>query len=297
MAETGIAKSFLSCSSPGTHLVPGNDKLARDLTREVNDYASSLKKQYPSKFGFFASLPLPDVEGTLVEIDYALDILDADGFVVMTNAHGTYMGDKTLRPVLEKLNARKSVVFVHPTSPCNRHSRPATPEERLQLSSPLADSYVTPMFEFLLDTTRTFIDLIISGHAVAYPEIRWIVAHCGAALPSLLDRVCALTQMFPHAVDDRNRTVTKCEVLAVKQLLNRQFWFDLAGFPLEDQIQGLLRWVGNDRLLVGSDFPWTPAAGGVELVRKLTHGLADVVGEEGARNVFDGNAEGLLMKT
>src|SRR5689334_2452781 len=106
MRQANITKSILSITSPGTHLVPGDDALARNITRRCNEFAADLKRRHPDKFGFWASLPLPDVEGSLAEIEYALDTLNADGVAVLTNAHGVYLGDKILDPIFEALNYR-----------------------------------------------------------------------------------------------------------------------------------------------------------------------------------------------
>ena len=79
MSTANVTKAIISISSPGTHLVYGNDELTRNLTRHCNSYAANLKRTYPDKFGFWASLPLPDVDAALDEIDRAIEE-GADGF-------------------------------------------------------------------------------------------------------------------------------------------------------------------------------------------------------------------------
>lgn len=108
MEKAGIAKSILSISSPRTHLIPGNDGLALKVTRECNEFAAQLKRQHPDKFGFLASLPLPDVNGSLEA--HSFDVLNADGIAVKTNMHGVYMGDPVLDPVFLELNRRHATV-------------------------------------------------------------------------------------------------------------------------------------------------------------------------------------------
>ena len=105
-------------SSPATHLTPGNDQEARSLTRRMNEDMAKICADHKENFRFFASLPLPDVEGSLLEIDYALDHLGAVGFQILTNSHGIYPGDARFSAVFDKLSARKAAVFFHPTS-CN----------------------------------------------------------------------------------------------------------------------------------------------------------------------------------
>jgi hypothetical protein len=70
MDRHGIETALLSMSSPGVHF--GDDALARRLAREVNEDAARLAVDHPGRFGFFVSLPLPDVDGALEEIAYAV---------------------------------------------------------------------------------------------------------------------------------------------------------------------------------------------------------------------------------
>jgi 6-methylsalicylate decarboxylase len=113
--DFGIEKGMLSISSPGVHY--GDDAAARRLARKVNEAGAELVIKYPGRFGFFAALPMPDVDGSMEEIAYALDVLQADGIGLKTNVHGIYLGDRRFDPILQKLNRRKALVFIHPTSP------------------------------------------------------------------------------------------------------------------------------------------------------------------------------------
>src|SRR5258707_7553236 len=77
MDRYGVATSMLSISEPGVHF--GDDAKARALARDCNDFGAGLIAKYPGRFGLFAILPLPDVDGALKEIAYAYDTLQADG--------------------------------------------------------------------------------------------------------------------------------------------------------------------------------------------------------------------------
>jgi predicted TIM-barrel fold metal-dependent hydrolase len=221
MDGTGIAKSVLSVSSPGVHF--GDDFRAQVLARRMNEAAAELGRDHPGRFGFFASLPLPDVQGAVVESQYALDVLHADGVVLLSNAGGQYPGDPSWDQLWRELNDRSAVVFLHPTSP---------PQWRqVALDRP------RPMIEFLFDSARAVTDLALTGIFNRYPEIRFIVTHAGGVLPLLGGRL--------DRFRDIHSTGTSVDLPSVSSQLG-QLWYDE---PL----------AGVDRLLYGSDYPFTPA--------------------------------------
>lgn len=115
MDRVGIATSLLSVSSPGVHF--GDAVQARELARLVNEAGHEAVTAHPGRFGLFASLPLPDVDATVDEIDYCVKHLDVDGFALLTNVGGVYLGDRRLEPVFDVLAQHHARVFIHPTSP------------------------------------------------------------------------------------------------------------------------------------------------------------------------------------
>ncbi|CAI6088151.1 unnamed protein product [Clonostachys chloroleuca] len=262
MKGANISKSILSVSSPGTHLVAGDDELARQVTRDVNEFAADLKKRLPEQFGFWASLPLPDVEGSLAELAYALDDLNADGVVVMTNAHGR--------------NAR---IFIHPTSPCIGDGKTTQP------ASPLA-LYPGPVIEFFFDTARAVSNLFLSGAIQSLTSTKFIVSHAGGAFTPLIDRLVEFAPLV------RNPDLT---AESIRATIKKQFYFDLAGTPLPDQIYGLLRYVDASRLVYGSDYPFTPDLSVTELGEEMNLELPQVFPDgEDQKKVLRENAEALL---
>ena len=274
MRKLGISKTVLSITSPGTHLKRGDDALGRRVTREANEYCAQLKQAHPSQFGFFASLPLPDVEGSLVEIEYALDVLGADGFTVTTNAHGVYLGDKVLEPVFKALHERKALLFMHPTSGCVQHMQ----EPVVPLSE-----YPRPMLEFFFDTTRAVVNLLLSGTVDKYPGVQYVVPHCGAALPPLIERFTS----FAKRILQSEKGITSEHV---KHLFKTRFYFDLAGFPFPDQVHGLLRYTDTSRLFYGSDYPYTPGEAVSGLAKTMDAALDDMVTAAEKEDIYHGNA-------
>src|SRR5579863_2700436 len=101
MEKNGIGAAMLSLSPPGLHHL-GEEEM-RQLARAVNEHAATLRSAYPARYGHFASVPMPDIDGTLVEIAYALDKLGADGIQLMTSYGERYPGHPDFVPVMDEL--------------------------------------------------------------------------------------------------------------------------------------------------------------------------------------------------
>ena len=109
MDKGGVATAVTSISEPAVHF--GDNAAARILARECNEYAARLKTDFRGRFGNFAILPLPDVDSSLKEVEYALGTLRAEGICMLTSYQGKYLGDPLFTPVLEELNHRRVVVL------------------------------------------------------------------------------------------------------------------------------------------------------------------------------------------
>ena len=173
MDRAGVRTAMTSVAPPGVWF--GDNAAARALARESNDYAARIAADHPGRFGVFAALPLPDVEGSLTEIEYAFDVLKADGVGLMTSVNQQWLGDRAFAPVMDELNRRKAVVYVHPTCPhCCRNLMADVPDH---------------LIEFATDTTRTIASLMLTGTAHRCPDIRFIFAHAGGTMPFITERM------------------------------------------------------------------------------------------------------------
>jgi predicted TIM-barrel fold metal-dependent hydrolase len=233
MDAVGIAFALLSISSPGLHFLPPEERVA--LAREVNHEGASAVHDHPERFGLLASLPLPDIDATLAEIDHAADILVVDGFSMMTNYDGIYLGDPRFEPVFAELGRRSALVAIHPTSPPG--------SEMTAIGRP------APMLEFPFDTTRTVFDLILHGTLRHNSSVRVIVPHVGSALTTLADRVQGFTTTFAARGGDAD--------IDVHRELNG-LYFDTAGDPFPNALLALRQIVDSTRILYGSDAPFAP---------------------------------------
>jgi predicted TIM-barrel fold metal-dependent hydrolase len=285
MKENNIAKSILSISSPGVYLnVPSKDatKKAIKLARKVNKYGSEVKAKYPDKFGFFASLPLPDVKASLKEIDYLFTKLNPrpDGIVMMSNYYGLYLGDRDLEPVYEALNELNVTIFEHPTTPCTQFNElrfdidknaPAISQQQWQaLNRPVAvRQFAAPTLDFPFDTARTFADLFYTRMPTKFPNLKWIMSHAGGGLIPTLDRIVTYSSLYPGL------NLTEA---SMKETLAKNFYFDLAGpWPVNFAIPALLRWVDYTKIVWGSDTVFTPMASAAKLATAFDKDVSEVL--------------------
>lgn len=266
MDRQGIETAILSISSPGVHF--GDDTAARTLARMCNEYSARLIADHPGRFGGFAILPMPDVTGSLDELAWALDELRLDGVVLMTShGDGRYLGDSSLDPVLEELDRRGTTVFVHPTLPPSPSSTITIP------------GFAT---EFVFDTSRSIANLVWTGAAERFPNIRFIFAHAGGTAPYLAWR-WALLDTSPTMRDRAPRGFLH---------YLRGFYYDTALSGSEFALAALTKLVGAERILHGSDFPFAPEPVGAASAKGLER-FADF-SEDDRMAIRRGNAARLL---
>jgi aminocarboxymuconate-semialdehyde decarboxylase len=177
--DADIDGAVTSISTPGVHT--GDDTAARALARRCNELAAELTRDRPGRFGGFACLPLPDVDGALAELAYALDDLQLDGVLLFSNARGIYLGDPRFTPLFEELQRRAAVVFVHP------NPSPDPSAHALGLPDTLID--------FTADTTRAIAQLHYSSTFARTPDVKYIFAHAGGTVPYLAGRFAIIDEM------------------------------------------------------------------------------------------------------
>lgn len=270
--------------------MPDDHELARKLCRDCNVVGADAKARYPDRFGFWASLPLPDVDGSIAELNYAFDELKADGIVVETNYHGYYLGHRNFDPVWAELNRRHAIVFMHPTSGCILE--PSSMGASLSRKSAPLSEYPNPIFEFFFDTARAIINLFYSGAIARYPNITYIISHAGGCLPPLVERFSLFGRAIPNLKVDSSVTPQY-----VKDKLRQSFYFDMAGTPFPDQLPMMLTLIDKSQVLYGSDYPFTSS----EYVEKLAESMKQFmhsifVNEEEQKMAYMSNAEEMFRK-
>src|SRR5258708_33724583 len=184
MDSLEIATGLLSLTAPSIEGWAGKERA--DMARRVNDYGADQVERRPDRFGFFATLALPDVDAALTEVGRAFDQLKVDGVVLMSNYEGVYLGHPSFEPLWKELNRRGAAVYIHPT----------------KLQIPLLQGIPGPITVYPFDLTRTAVDLVAAGHMTCFRSIKVILSHAGGFLPYAAPRFAQLL----HAATP-NRTV------------------------------------------------------------------------------------------
>jgi 6-methylsalicylate decarboxylase len=241
--RAGLATAMISITYPGIWLgenvVPID--ATRGLARDCNDYGAKMVADHLGRFGLFAVLPLPDVEGSLREIEYVFDTLKVDGVGILTSYGDKWLGDPAFAPVFQELNRRKAVVFTHANVPscCTRGGSGA-------------QRYLVPgvnnnVIEYGTDTTRAIMSLVVINANDLYPNIRFSFSHAGGTMPFLIERILGRKEMASLA--DPSRPNARLHQL-------RQFYYDTANANNIVALTALTKVVGISQILLGTDFPY-----------------------------------------
>jgi 6-methylsalicylate decarboxylase len=265
MDQNGVATSIVSISTPGIWF--GEAQPARTLARKCNEYAAQLVRDYPGRFGFFASAPLPDTEGSLREIAYALDVLKADGIIFLTSYGDKWPGDPAYAPVFEELNRRKALVYFHPAAPnCCRN---------------LISDVPTVFTEVPQDTTRAITSLLFSGSFARFRDTRFIFAHAGGTIPMLAGRLSYYSSEMKDLVDKMPNGI---------EFELKRLYYDIASSANPSAMAALLKLVPTSQILFGSDYPFVRIAEGARGITQVGLSASDL------RAIGRDNAAGLLPR-
>lgn len=234
MDQAGIRASVLSiASTPGVWFDFDAAK-ASQLARTCNEFAADMMRDYPGRFGLFATLSMLDPDRTLEEIEYAFGTLKADGIGLQTNYGDKWLGDAAYRPVFDELNRRKAVVYVHPlvASCCSQLSVGAFPS----------------VIEVPHDTTRTVTSLLLSGAFPRWRDIKWLFSHAGGTIPVMAGRIDAFYAGRKSGVHE----------FAPDEIVGelRRLHYDTANATSAPTMAALLKLVPVSQITYGTDFPY-----------------------------------------
>jgi predicted TIM-barrel fold metal-dependent hydrolase len=245
-----IAYAVTELGLPGVWWAPPAEAAA--LARHCNDYAAQMARDYPGRFGMFATVPMPHIDETLEEIAYAYDVLKADGIGFITSYGDLWPGDRRFAPVWQELNRRKAVVHFHPTV--------------ADCCTKLLPGVSAATEEYLFDTARAMTSLLFSGTFSQHPEVRFIFSQAGGAFPGLSARICRVAR--------RNEKI-KAMLPNGPEAELKKLYFDLATSVNPVTFGALRRWTAIDRIVLGTDHPYVEMEYTVDALDRAALGARD----------------------
>ena len=269
MDKNGVRTSILSLpSTPGTWFDASAEEATR-IARACTEFGAEMSGNFPGRFGLFAPLPMLDIDATLKELEYALDVLKADGVGLQTHYGDNWPGDPVYKPVFEELNRRKAVVYFHPltTSCCARHAA--------------AVGVFPAVLEVPHDTTRAVTSLLLSGALARYRDIRWLFSHAGGTIPMLVGRIrhfCGMRKDVAEFAPD-----------GIEKEFSR-LYYDTANATHPAPMAALLVIASVTQVVFGTDYPYVTTEPQLAALDKL--GLA----AEQVQAIQGGNAMRLIPR-
>ncbi len=267
MDQAGIDVSVLSVNIPSPSRLPACQRLRG--ARLCNDYLADLVQDSRGRFVGLASLPLPDVEDSIQELERAIVSLNLRGVFCCSHFDGTMLDDPALEPFYARVAALGVPLVLHPTVPTwGAHVR---------------DHAMIPMVAFMMDTSFAMLRLILGGMLERHPALKVVHPHAGGVLPYLMGRVEEQTE---HKGRGREN------ITHPPGTYYERVYLDLVT-PSAEAIRFALRHAGPERLMFGSDHPWVSIETIQDHVHRGLQGL-DLTADQMAR-IQGGNAARLFQ--
>jgi len=264
MDRVGIDVEVVSLSTPNVFFTDA--KHQPDVARMINDTYASLISLHPTRFKGFASIPLDAPDEALKELHRAIDELQLNGVVLLSNIGGKPLTSPEYRPFFEEANRMGLCIFLHPMIPLN--------------SEPFREYVLGPIVGFPFDTTLAVARMCYSGMFEEFTNIRWIIGHLGGAVPYLMER---MDNGFRDIAEGREK-IDKLPSVYLKQL-----YYDTVSFS-PYTLKMVRDMVGADHMVMGSDYPHL--LGSIDRAVSSIEGLQ--VTEQEKEQIFSANALSIL---
>ncbi|MCK4759526.1 MAG: amidohydrolase [Candidatus Aminicenantes bacterium] len=264
LRKEGIDMQILTFTTPGTQIETPERSV--ELARIVNNSFAKIKKDRSSRFTALATLPMNDVDASINELERAFGELGFKGVMVYSNINGIALSDQRFWPLYRKANDLNVVFYIHPNFPVGVEA--------------MTDYWLMPLVGFTFDTTLAAAKLVFSGVAERFPEIRWVLAHLGGAIPYLTERLDRGYFAFKECREQINQPPS--EYL-------RKFYYDSVNFDVR-ALQLAVDFAGADHILAGSDYPHQ-----IGSLEKMVESIQNLnISPEEKTSILGGNAKKLL---
>jgi aminocarboxymuconate-semialdehyde decarboxylase len=264
MDRVGIDVEVVSLSTPNVFFTDASHQ--PEIARMVNDTYAELIAKHPTRFKGFASIPMDAPDAALQELHRAIDELKLNGVILLSNIGGRPLTSPEYRPFFAEANRMKLCILLHPMLPPN--------------TDPFREYVLGPIVGFMFDTTLAVARMCFDGMFREFPDIRWIVAHLGGAVPYLMERM-----------DNGWRDFTECraKIDELPSVYLKRLYYDTVNFN-PHMLNMVREMIGSDQMVMGSDYPHL--LGSIERAVSAIEGLD--IPEAEKRRIFEGTALTIL---
>jgi len=264
MDRVGIDIEVVSLSTPNVFFAEAQHQ--PEIARMVNDAYAELIANHPTRFRAFASIPMDAPAKALKELHRAIDELKLNGVILLSNIGGQPLTSPEYRPFFEEANRMRLCILLHPMLPAN--------------TDPFREYVLGPIVGFMFDTTLAVARMCFDGMLRELPEIRWIVAHLGGAVPYLMERMDSGWRDFPEC---------RAKIDELPSVYLKKLYYDTVNFN-PHMLNMVREMIGADHLVMGSDYPHL--LGSIDRAVSSIESL-NIPGEE-KRKIFEGTATSIL---
>lgn len=230
MDAKAIDLRILSLSTPSVYEFDAATRIR--VAREQNDALIARIARDPDRLRGVVTLPLPDVEASLAELERVYAAPGMVGLALGSNLDGVALSDPRLEPLWQCLDALRYPVVEHPMVPT--------------FVGAMDEFALGVRVGFLYDTSLALARMIYAGVFERYPNMPFVVAHTGAAFVDLLERL-----------DNGYRNYADCRqhITKLPSEFAKKFWYDTCSFfpPFIEMVAGI---VGTGRMMFGTDYPF-----------------------------------------
>ena len=264
MDRVGIDVEVVSLSTPNVFFTGAEHQ--PEIARMVNDSYAELIARHPSRFKGFASIPMDDSEAALKELHRAIDELKLNGVILLSNIGGKPLTSPEYRPFFADANRMKLCILLHPMLPAN--------------TDPFREYVLGPIVGFMFDTTLAIARMCFDGMLKEFPDIRWIAAHLGGAVPYLMERM-----------DNGWRDFVECraKIDELPSVYLKRLYYDTVNFN-PHMLKMVREMIGADHMVMGSDYP--------HLLGSIDRAVSAIetldIPEDEKRRIFEGTALSIL---
>lgn len=228
MKKAGVSMQVLSATPQSPYF--GTEAEAVQAARMINDAYYELIQKYPDTFIAYGAVPLPYVDAAIAEAKRCIEDLGFKGIAVNTYIKEDYPFDDKFYDFWKALNELETIVYIHPTG-------------KGACSAMVNDKNLEWVVGAPIEDMLAVLHLLKSEVPYALKNLKFHIAHLGGGIGFQMQRI-----------EDNYEDWDSFEYSPTTTLKDN-FYFDSANF-LEEALRLSVEIFGEDKLLMGTDFPY-----------------------------------------